>query len=270
MHRRRKCLSLSIVLSMLIAGCGTPARLQQVVAFDRPESGLSVLLMPADVQFEQRGLIGSKARVDWAAEARQNIETIVRDILQSKNVSVGVFLATDSQASEAQEAALAHQRRLFQQLAERSVYGGRAGYIIGASRLSFASALHDLRRASDVRYALFLALHDWYSSPERVVGQVALGALFVASVVFLGVPLAPLDLDDAGPRYSGYGAGLAAPAINATRSGSGCPEQTGYASLIDLDTGDLVWLNRVFEGCSDLRDLDDLRNTLELLLSGLA
>ena len=267
MHGRRRCLSLSIVLSMLIAGCGTPARLQQVVAFDRPESGLSVLLMPADVQFEQRGLIGSKARVDWAAEARQKIETIVRDILESKNVSVGVFLATDSRASEAQEAALTQQRLLFQQLAERSVYGGRAGYIIGASRLSFASVLHDLRQASDARYALFLALHDRYSSAERVVGQVALGALFVASVVFLGVPLTPLDLDDASPRYASY---RAAPAINATRSGSGCPEQTGYASLIDLDTGDLVWLNRVFEGCSDLRDLDDLRNTLELLLSGLA
>ncbi|MGZ9262552.1 MAG: hypothetical protein ACXW6V_24065 [Candidatus Binatia bacterium] len=267
MHGRRRCLSLSIVLSILIAGCGAPARLQQVVAFDRPESGLSVLLMPADVQFEQRGLIGSKARVDWAAEARQKIETIVRDILESKNVSVGVFLATDSRASEAQEAALTQQRLLFQQLAERLVYGGRAGYIIGARRLSFASVLHDLRQASDARYALFLALHDRYSSAERVVGQVALGALFVASVVFLGVPLTPLDLDDASPRYASY---RAAPAINATRSGSGCPEQTGYASLIDLDTGDLVWLNRVFGGCSDLRDPDDLRNTLELLLSGLA
>lgn len=268
MHRRQRCLSLSIVLSMLIAGCGTPARLQHVVAFNRPESGFSVLLMPPDVQLEQRGLIASKARVDWAAEARQKIEAIVRDILESKNVSVGVFLATDSRASEAQEAALAQQRLLFQQLAERSVYGGgRAGYIIGATRLSFASVLHDLRQASDARYALFLALHDRYSSAERVVGQVALGALFVASVVFLGVPLTPLDLDDASPRYASY---RAAPAINATRSGSGCPEQTGYASLIDLDTGDLVWLNRVFEGCSDLRDPDDLRNTLELLLSGLA
>lgn len=267
MHRRRKCLSLSIVLSMLIAGCGSPARLQHVVAFNRPESGFSVLLMPADVHLEQRGLIGLKARVDWAAEARQKIETIVRDILESKNVSVGVFLATDSRAIEAQEAALAQQRLLLQQLAERSVYGGRAGYIIGASRFSFASVLRDLRQASDARYALFLALHDRYSSAERVVGQVALGALFVASVVFLGVPLTPLDLDDASPRYASY---RAAPAINATRSGSGCPEQTGYASLIDLDTGDLVWLNRVFEGCSDLRDPDDLRNTLELLLSGLA
>ena len=267
MHRRRRCLSLSIVLSMLIAGCGTPARLQHVVAFDRPESGFSVLLMPADVHLEQRGLIGSKARIDWAAEARQKIETIVRDVLESKNVSVGVFLATDTRASEAQETALTQQRLLFQQLAERSVYGGRAGYIIGASRFSFTSVLTDLRQASDARYALFLALHDRYSSPERVVGQVALGALFIASVVFLGVPLTPLELDDAGPRYASY---RAAPAINATRSGSGCPEQTGYASLIDLDTGDLVWLNRVFEGCSDLRDPDDLRNTLELLLSGLA
>ena len=94
------------------------------------------------------------------------------------------------------------------------------------------------------------------------MGQVALGVLFVAAIVMLGVPLVPPDLGDASPRGS--------PALaRVTGAGSGCPEQTGYASLADLDTGDIVWLNRVSEGCSDLRDPDDLRSILELLLSGL-
>jgi hypothetical protein len=258
---------LSFVFSLLIAACSTPARLQRIMTFERPEAGFSVLLMPPDVELEERGLIGSKARVDWAADARQKIEATVRDILGAKNILVNVFLATDNQASEAQEAALAQQRLLFQRIAELSAYGRRAGFVIGRHP-SLAPALSHLGRASDARYALFLALRDRYSSTGRVVGQVALGALFVASVVFLGMPLTPLDLGDAGPWN--HGGVSAAPITSATASGSGCPDQIGYASLLDLDTGEVVWLNRVSEGCSDLRNPDDLRNTLELLLSGLA
>jgi hypothetical protein len=254
---------------LLIAACGTPARLQRIMTFERPQAGFSVLLMPPDVELEERGLIGSKARMDWAAEARQITEATVRDILEAKNIAVSVFLATDSQTSEVQEAALTQQRLLFQRIAERSAYGRRAGFIIaGARHPSLAPALSHLGRASDARYALFLALRDRYSSTGRVVGQVALGALFVASVVFLGMPLTPLDLDDASPRYASAG-GSPALAVTAAPSGSSCPEQVGYASLLDLDTGEVVWLNRVSEGCSDLRNPDDLRKTLELLLSGL-
>lgn len=271
MHRFLGCVPLSFALSFLIAACGTPARLQQILPLERPETGFSVLLMPPDVELEERGLIGSKARMDWAAEARQKTEATVRDILEARHIPVSIFLATDSHASEVQEAALAQQRLLFQRIAERSAYRRRAGLIIGgAGRLSSASASSDLGRGSDARYALFLAIRDRYSSTGRVVGQVALGALFVASIVFLGMPLTPLDLGDASPRYGSYSGGSPALAITAAPSGSSCPEQVGYASLVDLDTGEVVWLNRVSEGCSDLRDPDDLRKTLELLLSGLA
>lgn len=266
MHRLRKRARLAVLLSVSIACCGTPPRLQQLVPFERPEAGFSILLMPADVQLEERGLIGSEARIDWAAGARQTAEALVREILEAKNIAVSVFLATDIEASQAQEAAAAQQRLIFRQLAERSAYGRRAGYIFGARPSSLRFESRDLRQASDVRYALFLALRDRYSSTGRVVGQVALGALFIASIVFLGVPLTPLDLEDAGPRYSRFGA----PAMNVTSPGSGCLEQMGYASLVDLDSGDVVWLNSISNGCFDLRDPDELRNTLKLLLSGLA
>jgi hypothetical protein len=269
MHRPRSSALLAAILSLLIACCSAPPRLERVLPFGRADASFSVLLMPADLQLEERGLMGSKARVDWAAGARQEVETVVRDILESKNVPVGVFLATDRQASEAQEAVLAQQRLLFQQLAERPFYGRRAAYIIGARGPSFPSALRDLRQGSDARYALFVALRDRYSSTGRVVGQVALGALFIASIVFLGVPLTPLDLDDYSSQYEPYGSMSAPSGMAATSSGSRCPEQIGYASLVDLDTGNVVWLNRVSEGCSGLRDPDDLRDTLELLLSGL-
>jgi hypothetical protein len=243
--------------------------LERVLPFDRPDDSFSVLLMPPDVELEERGLVGSKARIDWAAIVREKTEATARAILEAKNVSVSVYLATDIQASESQGLALAQQRRLFQQLTERSLYGRRASYVIGATGPSLPSGFRDLKQASNARYGLFISLRDQYSSTERVVGQVALGALFIASIVFLGVPLTPLDLDDYTARQAPYGSMSPPSGMAATSSGSRCPEQIGYASLVDLDTGNVVWLNRVSEGCSDLRDPDDLQDTLELLLSGL-
>jgi hypothetical protein len=181
---------------------------------------------------------------------------------------VSIFLATDAQASAAQDSAMAQQRALVRELADRSFYPGARRFVIGARRWSIGPAARDLRQGSDARYALFLGLRDQYSSTGRVVGQVALGVLFVAAVVMLGVPLTPPDFGDSHAFSLSPSGGSPAYARTTAGAGSGCPEQTGYASLIDLETGDVVWLNRVSEGCSDLRDTDDLQRTLELLLSG--
>jgi hypothetical protein len=255
MDHLRSAVSLVTGFSLLLASCNSPPHLQRVLTFtadETSETGPSVLLMPPDIELDEHGLTGSTARVDWAAEARQNVEAIVRDILGRRGNTVNVFLATDAQSSAAQDSAMTQQRALVRELADRPFYPGSRRFVIGATRWSIGPAARDLRQGSDARYALFLGLRDRYSSTGRVVGQVALGVLFVAAFVMLGVPLRPPDL------LSQTMAG----------AGSGCPEQTGYASLIDLDTGDVVWLNRVSAGCSDLRDKDDLKRTLELLLSG--
>jgi hypothetical protein len=271
MDHLRSAVSLVTCASLLLASCNSPPHLQRVLPLAADETtatSLSVLLMPPDIELDEHGLVGSTARVDWAAEARQNVEAVVRDILGGRGNTVNVFLATDAQSSAAQDSAMAQQRALIRELADRSFYPGSRRYVIGATRWSIGPAARDLRQGSDARYALFLGLRDQYSSTGRVVGQVALGVLFVAAVVLLGAPLTPPHLGDSlafslpPSRASGSYPGSMAD------TGSGCPEQTGYASLIDLETGDVVWLNRVSEGCSDLRDKDDLRSMLELLLSG--
>jgi hypothetical protein len=261
-------MSLVTAFSLFLASCNSPPHLQHILPFAANEASPSVLLMPPDIELDEHGLTGSTARVDWAAEARQKVEAIVRDILGRRGTMVSIFLATDAQSSAAQDSALTQQRMLIRELADRSFYSGARRLVIGARRWSIGPAARDLRETSDARYALFLGLRDRYSSTGRVVGQVALGILFVAAIVMLGVPLTPPDLGDS-RAFSSSSSG-ASPAYLQTMAGagSGCPEQTGYASLIDLETGDVVWLNRVSEGCSDLRDTADLQRTLELLLSG--
>jgi hypothetical protein len=266
MERPHPALTLIAGLAVLTASCTSPPHLDRVMRFTPHDGALSVVLMPPDVDLEERGLTGVSPRIDWGAEARQRVETIARDILESHSANVRVYLATDEQSSAVQDAAITQQRAMFRALAERTIYAG-SGYVVGARRWSLGSAARDLRQGSDARYALFLAFQDYYSSTGRVVGQVALGLAFVASLVFLGIPLTPPDFDDPGPVAAANGS--YAPTFATGHGGMGCPEQTGYASLIDLETGDVVWLNRVSEGCSDLRTADALRRTLELLLTGI-
>jgi hypothetical protein len=271
MGHLRSTVSLVTGFALILTSCNSPPHLQRVpsaTADEHGEGASRVLLMPPDIELDEHGLTGSAARVDWAAEARQNVEAIVGDILGRRGSMVSVFLATDTQSSTAQDSAMALQRELVSELADRSFYPGSRRLVIGATRWSLGPAARDLRQASEARYALFLGLRDQYSSTGRVVGRVALGVLFVAAIVMLGVPLVPPDLVDF--RAFSLSPLRGSPAFaQTTGAASGCPEQTGYASLVDLDTGDIVWLNRVSEGCSDLRDPDDLRSILELLLSGM-
>jgi hypothetical protein len=271
MGHLRSAVSLVSAFALILTGCNSPPHLQHVLSSAADQHGegtLRVLLMPPDIELDEHGLTGSAARVDWAAEARQNVEAIVGDILGRRGSTVSVFLATDTQSSAAQDSAMALQRQIVGELADRSFYPGSRRLVIGATRWSLGRAVRDLRQASEARYALFLGLRDQYSSTGRVVGRVALGVLFVAAIVMLGVPLVPPDLGDS--RAVPLSPLRGSPAFaQPPGGGSGCPEQTGYASLVDLDSGDIVWLNRVSEGCSDLRDPHDLRSILELLLSGM-
>jgi hypothetical protein len=43
--------------------------------------------------------------------------------------------------------------------------------------------------------------------------------------------------------------------------------QTGYASLVDLRSGQVMWFNRLLRGNGDLRELEPAMETLNALLT---
>jgi hypothetical protein len=79
-------------------------------------------------------------------------------------------------------------------------------------------------------YALFVHLRDSYSSTGR---QALIG---VAALLLVPVP-------------GGF--------------------QSGFASLVDLRSGKVVWFNRLLSVNGDLRNKDDARDTVGELLKGL-
>lgn len=85
------------------------------------------------------------------------------------------------------------------------------------------------RQKTGASYALFSWIRDSYASPERIAATIALA--------FVGIGLHPGGM------------------------------QQGYASLVDLETGRVVWFNRLLRGHGDLREPEKAAETVSALLT---
>jgi hypothetical protein len=96
---------------------------------------------------------------------------------------------------------------------------------------SFGDALKPIQAQTGARYGLFVWVRDSYASGERKAAMVFVALLTMGNVVL---------------------------------GGGG---QVGYASLVDLDTGRLVWFNQLARGSGDLREPAAARETIEALFA---
>jgi hypothetical protein len=94
---------------------------------------------------------------------------------------------------------------------------------------SFGDTLRPLQQATGARYALFTWVRDSYASAERKAMMVGLALLGV-----------------------GVSGGI----------------QVGYASLVDLETGQVVWFNQLQRASGDLREAGPAAETMGVLLNG--
>ena len=93
----------------------------------------------------------------------------------------------------------------------------------------FGDSLRPLQAATGARYALFTWMRDSYASAERKAMMIGLALVGV-----------------------GIGGGV----------------QVGYASLIDLESGQVLWFNQAVSGFGDLRDEKSAATSVEGLLAG--
>lgn len=97
----------------------------------------------------------------------------------------------------------------------------------GKLEWSLGDSFSNLKAKTGARYALFSFVRDSYASGQRVA------TIVVAAILGVGLT-----------------GGI----------------QNGYASLVDLDTGQIVWFNRLIRGRGDLRDFESARESLNALL----
>jgi hypothetical protein len=217
--------------SVLVVACTQTKTFLSESEIPERSGTLRVLLKPSDVEVSELTAAGlSEPNAVWTASAKTNIETALDAIMEAKDAWLVRYRAAVGE--------LANDEALQQALKLHSAVGAMilVHKYIPAMALptkkdkfdwSMGKAATVLRRSFDADYALFVYFRDSFASSGRVA-VILIGALFGVGV----------------------------------QGGS----QIGFASLVDLRSGQIVWFNRLFKDTGDLRKPDSARGATESLL----
>lgn len=198
--------------------------------FSGMAAGEKLLLAPLDVELYSISAGGIvEPRADWSEAAAKHMQTAIG--LQLGNLGATLQPLPEDLAAEYQEALFLHAA------VARAIgthHEGGTAYALptkgGKLDWSFGDAFVGLGQRTGARYALFTWVRDSYASAERKATMIALALVGV-----------------------GVGGGI----------------QVGYASLVDLTTGRVVWFNRLASVRGDLRDAENAAESVTSLLEGI-
>jgi hypothetical protein len=223
-----------VVFAALSSACETTTY-QQIQTLERDASPLRVVLMPLDVQISELTAAGlHEPKADWTSSARVNIRDALIEELRGHGAEVAVYVEGpgDPQVRRDQIQLV----KLHEAVGETiMVHKFQPALELPTKKDTFDWSLGpkvgSLRDEYDADYALFVFVRDSHSSGGRVAAAVLVGILSQGLYILPG------------------------------------GQQTGFASLVDLDTGDIVWFNRLQRGAGDLRTFDAARDSVSVLVT---
>jgi hypothetical protein len=226
-HHRPWC-ALTLVACAFLASMPVSADSRNLApGFSSLAKSSTVLIMPPDVElFSISGGGVTEPRADWTAAAQTHIHAA----LSAKVTGLGL---RTQELPERDADAFAEISALHAAVAQAIAFHhmGLGNFALptknGKLDWSMGDAVKPIHEKSMADYALFIWLRDSYASPERKA------AMFALALLGVGVP-----------------GGI----------------QVGYASLVDLRTGQVVWFNRLLRGIGDLREAEPATETVTVLL----
>ncbi len=236
MRRAARSLSVLLLATTLAVGFGS-ARAADADAdsrylapdFTQLPHDARIVIMPIDVELSSISAGGvHEPKADWTAAAREHMKSTLDERVSSLGLNAQIM--DDGAADEFDELVGLHAA-VARSIALHHGLGGVWALPTKQGRLdwSFDDSMKPLAQKTGARYALFVWVRDSYASAERKVAMVGMALLGVA--VQGGV-------------------------------------QAGYASLVDLDSGRVVWFNRLARGRGDLRDGPSAAESIDALLRG--
>ena len=214
---------------LFAAGCSTTATQVHVDELRRSTPNSRIVLMPLDVELMEMSVGGVlEPKPEWTAAAREFIVEEVR----AQKAALGFRLheyADGEGNSEEQE--LVDQLVKLHAVVGRAIRENRkplqALHSLGEKpQWGLGEEVRVLRERTGADYALFVHVRDSYASEGRKLVMVAGAALKM-----------------------GLMGGV----------------QSGFASLVDLKTGDIVWFNQMGRAAGDLRTREPAGETVKLL-----
>ncbi len=233
--RRKTRIGLILGLALLVCACAQTMAFNRAEEFTPNSPNPRVLLMPADIELSELSAAGIPfPKAEWTQAATDHVAVAIDDFMALRNARTLAYAAPPEGSPEA------HRQGQIIKL------HGAVGNAVLAHKFSPALSLptvgdkFDYTLGTGVRalaggggqdadYALFIFIRDSYASGER------------AAVMFLGLLLG----------------GFIPPG----------GIQIGFASLVDLETGDIVWFHRLINPGGDLRTAEPANITVENLLA---
>jgi hypothetical protein len=222
-----------ILLPALLAACTQTDSLSKSEGFQRPSGIARVLLMPSDIELYELLASGlQEPRAQWTEAAKRNVDAAIADLLRPENAELLPYVApVGDPAAERRHTQLLKLHDAVGASILLYQYGGFNQLPGKAGRFDWTlgSGASQLQREFDADYALFVYMRDSYSSEGRKAMMIGLALLGI-----------------------GVSGGT----------------QVGFASLVDLRSGDIVWFNRLISSVGDLRTPEPAHDAVEELLSG--
>jgi len=224
--------NIAALLALVALACaGTAAAQSKNLApgFVSLPKGAKVAIMPTDIELfviSAGGVVEPKA--DWTESASKHF----KDALTRKQQTLGLSSVelTAKQAEEADEVNALHGA-IARAIAFHHFGNLQLPTKDGKLDWSMGDSVQQIKEATGADYALFSFVRDSYASDERKATMAAITILTLGRTLALG-----------------FGT------------------QSGYASLVDLNTGRVVWFNRLQRGTGDLREPERAAETLDALL----
>ncbi|NQV85246.1 MAG: hypothetical protein HQ494_15650 [Rhodospirillales bacterium] len=225
-----RLLSVLMIFSFVLSGCQTTSfYVSKQLA--RPDPGIRVLLMPIDIELSELNAGGiTEPNAAWTGIAEKLVTKILNERMNELEADFTLYdVGSESSDIESDIVQL------------KKLHGAVGNSILlhkylppyelpnknGAFNWTLGSKVRVLRKKYNADYALFVFLRDSYASDGRIA------AIIIAAA--FGVSMQ---------------GGI----------------QTGFSSLVDLDSGDVVWFNQLNRGTGDLKKRKPAEETVSVLL----
>jgi hypothetical protein len=188
-----------------------------------------LVIMPVDVELYSLSAGGvPEPKADWTASALENMNKALLE--KAGRLGLATTAMDEAGADEFAEQVGLHAA-VARSISLHHAVGGAWALPTKEGKLdwSFGESMRPLQAKTGARYGLFVWVRDSYASAERKATMVALALVGVA--ISGGV-------------------------------------QTGYASLVDLESGRVLWFNRLARGRGDLREAATAAESIDALMAG--
>ena len=185
-----------------------------------------ILLMPVDIEICELTLAGMcEPSASWTQNSRENIITSFEEILNKRNAILKKYNMND------QNDEIIQVIKLHTQIGQEIINNEYGPYELPTKKefnWTLGKKVKLLKEKYKSDYAIFIFFRDQYSSTERVIYNIVTAFLFPGIIPIGG-------------------------------------SQIAFASLVNLNNGEITWFNGYYRSFGDVRDLENARNTVNKL-----